>query len=587
MKKKIIIVFLLIALSASLLNGCSVLATKQYKVTFTEDGVAHFGAGYLYWEYGVPFLSVKGTPYEMGLQYGVLLKSKLNTIYSQLDHLEKSIFRNLPIYLRPLIGMFIFVKLILIRRSLSPEFKEELRGISDGSGVSYRRLLLISMLPEIFNFSCTSFVKNVNGRLIHGRNFDYYFPMIGKNPLVVRYSPVNGIPYTLVGCIGYTGGYTGINDYGLTITVDAAPVVNSNVKVALPVTYQVRRVLESARNIKETENLFKGYRSVKGWMVIVGSESEKSAVVFNVAGDRISETKMKNGKIFVTNTFIDRNFAHKFMALSDAESASSVCRYQRMSFLIKSINSVEGALTALSDFEFYNYGNVLGAGDVTINNEGTLQTVVMDPFNKSIYFSSSSEGMYSGFDEVIKVSSDFSTLPVIYRDKNIVLDTQAFKGFSRWFEKAETYYLEGNYKKAYELVKDINRPNLMQLEGEEDVAAKLGILKEDKNLIKKSDYLIKKYPDYILPYLVKAKVLFADNSYKDVIKVCDSALSAKISPLFFKSEIYFLLACSYEKIGDLPKARQFATICRDIINTYAKGKKELKMLTDMERILKK
>ncbi len=584
MKKNIIVIFLLFIFIVGIFNGCYKTSLIKYNV-FSKNGVTHFGNGYLYWDDGVPFLSVEGTPYEMGLQYGVLLKKQLNKVYSQLDHLEKSIFRNLPVYLRPLIGIFISVKLIFIKHSLSAEFKDELRGISDGSGVSYEKLLLISMLPEIFNFSCTSFVKIVKGHLIHGRNFDYYFPMIGKNPLVIRYNPTNSVSYTLIGCVGYTGAYTGMNDYGITITVDASPIAHSNVKFALPVTYQVRRVLENAKSMSDVEKLFKGYRSVKGWMVIVGDSSGKSASVFNIAGDKVSETKMNNNEIFVTNTFIDDKFAHKYMALSDAESASSVCRYERISALIGNINSVKSALNALSDFQFYNYGNVLGAGDVTVNNEGTLQTVVMDPVNNSIYFSSSSEGMYSGFDKVIKVDSTFKNYPIVYKKPDPILERKEFIQFAEWFRKAEVYYLEGNYKEAFNLVKDIEKPNLMQLEGEENVAEKIGCLKKDITLIKKADYLIDKYPEYILPYIVKAKVLFANKRYKDTITTCNLALKTRIKPLFYETEVYYLLARSYEKIGNIADAKQFANLCVKIINNYAKGKKELRMLTEINKIL--
>ncbi len=588
MLKKIIVFLLIFLIGSGFLTGCDSVSIKQYKVTFSKSNVARFENGYLYWKEGVPFLYLKGSSYDMGLQYGVLLKDRINFVYSKLDHLEKSVFRNLPVYLRPLISIFIFAKLIYIKHSLPDEFKNELKGISDGSGVSYNRLLLVSMLPEIFNFSCTSFLKIVNGRLIHGRNLDYYFPLIGKNPLVVRYVPSGKVPYTLVGCVGYTGAYTGMNDYGITLTVDAAPIVNTNKESALPVTFEIRNILENARSFSDVEKFLKNYHSIKGWMVIAGSSREKKGAIFNIAGKNVSETPMKNGEIFITNTFADKDFAHKFMSLSDAESASSVCRYERFSRLIGRINSVNGAIEALSDIQFYNYGSVIGAGDVTVNNEGSLQSVVMDPSNHSIYFSSSSAGMYSGFDKFIKADAFFKDSPVLYKEPNYkILDSSYFKNFSKWFARAEIYYLEGNYKKALSLVENINEPNLMQLEGEEDVAEKLGILRNNVNLAKKADFLIEKYPEYIMPYLVKAKVLYASDKYAQVIDTCNQALKTYIKPLYFETEIYSLLALSYEKTGKTDLAKRNAKWVTNLIKSYAIGPKELKILNEMKEILNK
>ncbi len=587
MKRKVIVLALLVAISTSFSSGCAPHTGGEYQILNPAPGITQFENGTLLVKYGVPFLSVSGNPYEMGLQYGVLLKDRLVSVYSDLDHLEKSVFRNLPLYLRPLISIFIFAKLIWIKHSLPDEFKEELRGISDGSGVSYNKLLLVSVLPEIFNFSCTSFIKIENGKLFHGRNLDYYFPMIGKNPLVIRYNPKGKIPYTLIGCVGYTGGYTGINDRGITVSVDAAPIVNPDRSAAVPVTFQVRRILESAKNMQDVRKLFQNYRAVKGWMVIVGSAKEKTGSIFNIAGSRISETHAGPNGIFVTNTFADKNFAHKYMALSDAESESSVCRYKMFSSLFKSINSVQSAINALSNYDFFEYGSVIGAGDVTVNNEGTLQTVVMDPSDNAVYFSSSSEGMYAGLDKSIKFSpADFENVS-IYKEASPKIREKSFVSFAKWFSKAEVYYLEGNYKKAFALVKDIKHPNLMQLEGESAVAEKLGILEKDGALIEKADYLIKKYPDYSMPYLVKAKVLFAKKKYKEVIRICSDALKTKICPLYEKAEILSLLAESYAGTGDKQNAKHYARSCVSILNGYAKGKKELEIYAKMKLILTK
>jgi tetratricopeptide (TPR) repeat protein len=576
---KFIFFFLIIAIIFVPLYGCSNARDEYFEVN-VSNGIKTFQQGSLKYSYGIPILTVSGTHYQVGLEYGVLLKDDLQRVYSQLGDIEKTILRNFPIYMKFFVKVLVFVKLFLIKSRLSKNYLDELRGVSDGSGVPFNQLLIASFVPELFTFSCTSFVKEVDGHLIHGRNLDYYFPLIGENPIVTRYLINGETPYTTIGCVGYLGAFTGMNDVGITITVNAAPTVNSNDGDGKPITFEVRDLFAHSKTLSDISKNLENYHSIKGWMLTIGSNSERKAVVYNIAETHLKSTYMEGDNIFVTNTFIDNNFAHKYMSLHEAGSESSVSRFEMAKQKIGDVHSVRSAIDFLSNNDFFDYKQVIGAGDVTLNNEGTLQSAVMDPQNGAIYFSSSS--MYAGFSDFYKFDIKNNSLS-LYKQKDGILSSDKFSKFVTWFRQAELLYLEGKFKAAYELTSKEKVEYLMQLEGLADVMEKLNLLdKADDSVLKASPLIINRYPKYALPYLIEAKVYFAKKDYKSAAK---KSLSSEIIFPYQKVKSLSIIAQALFREGKTEIAQNYAEQCKKLILQYAVGKHEKRILAQINKIL--
>ncbi len=573
---KKLLVLIIIFLNIVSFTGCSPIFSDVYPYNHVICNAS------VYSKFNVSFLTVSGTPFEMGYQYGVLLRDKLNRVYTNLRYLEKTVLKNLPIWIRVFSGIIIDFVVFKAKRDLPKEYIEEIRGISYGSGISERDILFASFIPELYNFSCTSFVKITKENILHGRNLDYYFPLIGENPIVIRYKPDGKIPYTAVGCVGYPGVFTGMNEKGITVSVDAAPLAEFSDSRTAPVTFEIRYILSHASSIEDVDRILKNYHSIKGWILVVGSLKDHTGVVYNIAGSHIKKSLMTNGYITVTNTFLDSSFAHKYMRLHDAGSASSMSRLFEINKFISDVHCPIDAIRVLSNTDFNHYKTVIGAGDVTLNNEGTLQSVVMDPKNGTIYFSSAP--MYAGFDKYFAYNIENDKVRV-FRKSNSIVNSALYENFQSWFKNAEMYYLENNFKKAKSTVKNIDKPYLSQLMGEYWVDEKLGILKKDNKLLKKIDFVIKEYPDYALPYLIKSKVLFSRNKYTEASIYANRALVSKIVFPYQKAEAYELLANAYHKIGKNTKAKQYAKLCISLIESYAVNDKDEKMLSEMKLIL--
>lgn len=61
----------------------------------------HFENGYKEYHYGIPFLYLEGNNYEVGLQYGTLLKSELKAMHEEFEKFKDQMMENEIRYLPP------------------------------------------------------------------------------------------------------------------------------------------------------------------------------------------------------------------------------------------------------------------------------------------------------------------------------------------------------------------------------------------------------------------------------------------------------------------------------------------------------
>ena len=157
---------------------CEASSETKYQIEI-KDGVKYFGEGYVTYREGIPFIYLKGDSYEIGLQYGVLLKEKMRSFYVHMDNFENAkmakLYQESPWYMYVLIKIsapFVVKKKLNSFKNRVPEdYLVQLRGMSEGSGVPLNQILKVTFIPDFV--SCSSFIKNVEGRIIHGRNSDH------------------------------------------------------------------------------------------------------------------------------------------------------------------------------------------------------------------------------------------------------------------------------------------------------------------------------------------------------------------------------------------------------------------------------
>jgi len=177
----------------------------------------------------ISIVHLYGTPYQMGLAQGQILKPYIsNLVPAVMSFLEAQIgqaINFLPQWLRDVIeveGLDAALELTYYAtRDYTPSyFYDELKGLSDGTGIDYQTLINIHMFPELIQAACSMVgawgdaIKNTTGSLYQLRALDWttngpfqQFPAL----LVYHPNPGNGNSYSILTFAGFIGALTGFS----------------------------------------------------------------------------------------------------------------------------------------------------------------------------------------------------------------------------------------------------------------------------------------------------------------------------------------------------------------------------------------
>ncbi|WP_434752337.1 C45 family autoproteolytic acyltransferase/hydolase [Paenibacillus amylolyticus] len=159
---------------------------------------------------------VSGSPFERGTQYGETLRHDIRDFLNDNIARINSIRRN-PFTLEEALG--ITDSHIPHIEACTPQLAEEIKGLAQGAGISYREGMLLQLRREIIatGLECTAFACfSQEGRAVIAQNVDLAGGMTDLGMILEVQTPgadPDLLMYTHVGLIGYLG----INSYGLGI----------------------------------------------------------------------------------------------------------------------------------------------------------------------------------------------------------------------------------------------------------------------------------------------------------------------------------------------------------------------------------
>jgi len=206
-------------------------------------------------ENGIYSIEVGGTPYEMGVQHGRLLRDQIRESVADYKTNAVKLFGQADAD-----RIFDWVLNVAdFKSSIEthlPHVLEELRGIADGAGLPFDDILLSNMFEEVYEAAplmlglqgmagaiqgCTSFTALSAGVQFSGQNMDYSSNLRGKQ-LLIHYKPP-GKPMLLYGFVGQVGGI-GVNKQGLSVFVNTLPQGNMRESDGLGSAFICRLLLE-------------------------------------------------------------------------------------------------------------------------------------------------------------------------------------------------------------------------------------------------------------------------------------------------------------------------------------------------------
>ncbi|MCA9437454.1 MAG: hypothetical protein KC978_16845, partial [Candidatus Omnitrophica bacterium] len=227
----------------------------------------------------IPLLVVTGTPYEMGFAVGSLMKEETHKVLQGFLHLARMGDEE----------RFSDETLDAAWESVSPHtheaFKEELRGIAEGSGLDLQDVIRAHMVPVVADYACSGVAfwgdRVENGHLLQIRNLDYETRAgLQDYPAVVIYIPKEGVPHVCPTFAGCAGANTGMNYAGIALTeIGDTPASDWPFNLdGVHFTSLFRDILANAKDLDTAVGMIKDAPRIKKYHYVFGSGDEKKAV---------------------------------------------------------------------------------------------------------------------------------------------------------------------------------------------------------------------------------------------------------------------------------------------------------------------
>jgi isopenicillin-N N-acyltransferase-like protein len=342
-------------------------------------------------------LYVEGSPFERGVANGLLTKE---LIAKQ----EKAFVDRLRIMI-PSRGYQKFLKYFVsyFNRNLDhyilPEYQLEIFGISHFVSPDYRwigpgyiRILNYHAAHDIGHamqnmnlVGCTAFAawgsRSADSNLIIGRNFDFYMgDEFAAEKIVCFIHPDTGYNFMMITWGGMIGVVSGMNDQGLTVTLNAA---KSSIPYGArtPVSIVAREILQYARSIKEAYKIAAKRSTFVSEAFLVGSARDGKAIVIEKSPEKISAYDPGGNTLILTNHFQSEAFTSDPLNIENKENGTSVYRYMRMEELLEQEPVIDAGVAAriLRDQKGLGGENIGMGNEKAVNQLISHHSVIFEP----------------------------------------------------------------------------------------------------------------------------------------------------------------------------------------------------------------
>lgn len=387
------------------------LDLKDYALSIETDSLIRSDKGSLYInKYGLIETRIAGSPLERGTVYGIMNKDLLKY--------QEDVFVNQIHEIIPSEWWVEFLHKVIIifnkdmAKHIPKELREEIYAVSlsetknyDAYGNSYVRQLNYHAAHDIGHamqqymlVGCSSFAtwndESENGDLIVGRNFDFYVgDDFARNKVILMMEPADGYRFVSVSWPGMMGVLSGMNEEGLTVTINAAKgaIPTSS---AMPISLLTRQILQYASTIDEAYAIAQQYKTFVSESILVGSAKDGYAAIIEKTPEKISLFENKRpeiSRIVCTNHYQSEEFADDDYNKVNIANSDSPYRHKRLNELLEEKSPVN--ICDAVDILRNRYG--LGNSDIGLSNEKSLNqfiahhSVVFQPEKLKMWVSTS------------------------------------------------------------------------------------------------------------------------------------------------------------------------------------------------------
>ncbi len=429
-------------------------------VTSPEKGFYTCGSGWLqHRSSGLWELYIEGKPFQRGVIEGKLTHNLIEdqelAFTSQINQMIPS-----PSYLK-FLRYFIYWFNRDLEDYIPDEYKFEIYGISLSAsdkfnfiGNNYQRLLnyhsahdIGHALQDFQMVECTSFGvwkdKSKDGSLLIGRNFDFYVgDDFAVNKIVCFEKPEKGYPFMMITWGGMTGAVSGMNEQGLTVTINAA---KSDIPYSArtPISILAREILQYAKNIKEAYAIAQKRETFVSESILIGSANDGQASIIEKSPYKIALVEPQNNYIVSTNHFRSKVFSEDPKNIKDMKENASLYRYKKMLQDITEEQPLDigGMTKILRDQSGLNHADIGMGNEKAINQLIAHHSVIFEPEKHLVWVSDGpwQIGGYTCYD----ISKIFHNFAALHRKTEIsetgmaippdqFLNSDSYKQFNRF-----------------------------------------------------------------------------------------------------------------------------------------------------------
>ena len=370
-------------------------------------------------ESGLWELFVKGDAFQRGEAIGKLS--------SDLLHYQEKVFVDQIREIVPSDSYLKFLRffIVLFNRHLGEnvleEYRNEIYGISlsctheyDFIGTPYERQLnyhsahdLGHAMQDYMLVGCSSFAtwgtQSADSSLLIGRNFDFYVgDAFAENKQVAFYVPEQGYRFASVGWPGMIGVLSGMNETGLTVTINAAKSAVPTGS-ATPISILTREILQYAATIDEAFAIAKKRETFVSESILIGSAKDGKAAIIEKSPEKtVLFTGKEANRLICTNHYQSEEFSKDERNMENIRTSDSPYRFARLTELINEDLPIDvsKAASILRDHKGLQNTDLGLANEMAINQFIAHHSVIFQPEKRLMWVSTSPWqcGKYVAYD---------------------------------------------------------------------------------------------------------------------------------------------------------------------------------------------
>lgn len=435
-------------------------AADRYELVYDQPFRAYGPNKLRQSESGIWELYVEGDAFERGEAIG---KLSFDLLYYQERVFIDQIREIIPSesYLK-FLRYFIAIFNRNLGKNIPEEYREEIYGISlscteeyDFIGTPYERQLnyhaahdLGHAMQDYMLVGCTSFASwgknSADSSLIIGRNFDFFVGhKFARHKQVVFYNPDAGYKFATVGWSGMTGVLSGMNEHGLTVTINAAKS-DMPTSSAMPISILTREILQYATNIEEAYEIASKRKTFVAESILIGSAKDGRAAIIEKSPTQIALfTGDGSTQLLCTNHYQSEAFEQNERNIENMQTSDSPYRFIRLQQLLKRESPIDynKAAAILRDHKGVDDEEIGIPNEWAINQFIAHHSVIFKPEQRIMWVSTSpwQSGKYVAYD----LNKIFGNTPSFERElyvKELTIPEDTFTRdpeFRRIFEREE------------------------------------------------------------------------------------------------------------------------------------------------------